>query len=1076
MFVGVSSVGVGPVGASLPIRTTPVSFSLSPNTSHTTGAQTITATFVGVDSPSSDPFSEGSAFASISGYSKTGQFTATFSLTLTSLGGSFSISDSTTGTSQSFTAAAVVPGAPSVSATGSSAQATVVITAPGDDGGSSITGYTVVSSPPGAIDQDAGSTLLSHTLIYCYNPHGYTFTATASNAVGTGPASTPSSLVVCVGGAATLTLPDGTTASGWPAYVEIPVINSGSELTDYQILVQLNSTDLPELFASMASDASDIRVTDSSRHVIPYWIDDKTLNIAGGVCNIWARVPVIPASTTSSIRVYFANPDAAVFEIPPLGPFDRSAFTNPLVAVGGVSRLPENIVQDPSDNKYWIVYCTNVANASAICAAWSTDLITWTDGGTIRTTVANSASPQLFYYDDGLGGDKWHLVYSNSGPETSIVIATSPTVNGTYTIQATLVSTGTGWEAARVLEPWLEKVGSTWHLLYMGDAGGTVEQVGHATSTSRFGPFTKDSHNPVLPFGATHEFDSGTVADPGAFHWGGKYWVTYAASTGIARPWNTAIATTTDFVSFRRYGVVLARGNKGAADAGNAHRGVLFQAGDYYYLPLSGHDGTNYTVCLTRQYRKSTANGFPPQQVFGAYDHFDDASLTKDWRRETGSTGGTVTLSSSVMTITSGTGLNNLVMSAQAFGVGWMIESRCRSVTANGTNTRSCEFGLNADDSSDLRRISIYDTNSTHWTKANFSGGLPFAQNMTQLVDTSYHERRVWFADAATTKFQIDNNSWEQLTSQVPDGTLSGYFLAGASASNAATMEVDWVRVRRFATNDPTFDTLFSELDDGADVFVDVSTVSGVGDVGIVSALFDFQQSVTGISGTGSVGTVTAHFDFKYNVTGIAATGNVGSVIARVDTSVLLTGIDSNGQVGDVIAFDILDVAVTGIVGTGIIGDVLSGDIQVIQPTGLQGIGILGDATITVDTSIAVSGVQGAGSVGDVVGSSVISVDATGVQGNGFVGNAEVSSGLVVQISGVSGIGSVGSLIVQYDATISLQGLQGLGLVGDSVVRIRANNSGLPLERTFGITAENRTIDVASENRVFDIRTETRST
>jgi hypothetical protein len=85
------------------------------------------------------------------------------------------------------------PGAPTgVSATAGNADATVSFTAPASDGGSPITGYTMTSNPKGGVDANAGKTSTTHTMKGLKNGIAYTFTVTAKNKVGTGPASSPS--------------------------------------------------------------------------------------------------------------------------------------------------------------------------------------------------------------------------------------------------------------------------------------------------------------------------------------------------------------------------------------------------------------------------------------------------------------------------------------------------------------------------------------------------------------------------------------------------------------------------------------------------------------------------------------------------------------------------------------------------------------------------------------------------------------------------------------------------------------------------------------------------------------------
>ncbi|AIY89151.1 DUF2341 domain-containing protein [Geoglobus acetivorans] len=90
---------------------------------------------------------------------------------------------------------------------------------------------------------------------------------------------------------------------GWSYRVPITIReNSGNSLADYQVLVTLNAS---FNWSNVNSDGSDIRFTDDLGNPLSYWIEEWNY---GSSAKIWVRVPSIPASSTTTIYMYYGNP------------------------------------------------------------------------------------------------------------------------------------------------------------------------------------------------------------------------------------------------------------------------------------------------------------------------------------------------------------------------------------------------------------------------------------------------------------------------------------------------------------------------------------------------------------------------------------------------------------------------------------------------------------------------------------------------------------------------------------------------------------------------------------------------
>jgi len=288
---------------------------------------------------------------------------------------------------------ATVPGAPtSVTATTSTPNsATISLTAPASNGGDPITSYTITSAPGGftcTASAPATSCAINGSLT---NGVAYTFTATASNNVGSSLPSTATSSITPIGPPA---VPSGVTATAGDGGASIsftaPNAN-GSTITGYvvSVLDQFGQPLNPPVTCIPASGATSCEIPNGLTNGVPYKFSVVATNAVG------SSLPGVTSTTTTPA------PRVAPSILVSGTPTGTTSVTQTLAAPQIFDGIPF-----PTINYQWqrctsptdASTCTNISGAtSATYQVTSSDLDKYIR---VSATATNGVAPNLTVASD----------------------------------------------------------------------------------------------------------------------------------------------------------------------------------------------------------------------------------------------------------------------------------------------------------------------------------------------------------------------------------------------------------------------------------------------------------------------------------------------------------------------------------------------------------------------------------------------------------------------------------------------------------------------------------------------------
>lgn len=192
-------------------------------------------------------------------------------------------------------------------------------------------------------------------------------------------------------------------------------------------------------------------------------------------------------------------------------------------------------------------------------------------------------------------GVVYHAFYwYNVSGVNKIGHATADSPLGPYTKDTAhnpVLNVGSGWEGTGVNVPMAWKEGSTWYMIYRGQASDGALKLGLATASAPEGPWTKSGSNPVLVGTEAWELDTNgksSIDFTGVIKVGSTYYI-YYNSVAVGQARQIGYATSTDLVSWTK-------GESNPTMHGGRFCPGVFKYGGYYYW-VSPHYGigTDYT-------------------------------------------------------------------------------------------------------------------------------------------------------------------------------------------------------------------------------------------------------------------------------------------------------------------------------------------------------------------------------------------------------------------------------------------------------------------------------------------------
>jgi hypothetical protein len=622
-------------------------------------------------------------------------------------------------------------------------------------------------------------------------------------------------------------------------YRRLVTVNSGSALSNYQVLLTFTSLNFPD-FANTNDNGTDLRFTKSDGLTeLPFWIEswDKINQIG----YVWVKVDALAIGSTP-IYLYYGYTGAVSAS---RGDLTFELFDDNWCQFPGGSCGPTNPVQTATQAwwenytsfpmvfedtsfagrpRYHMLYdghgVAGILHAKGY--AWSSDLINWTE-------YDDEPYPPNPIMGDGFVGDAqfaWgdavkvgstYYMFPSRGPGITQRVESTDLIH--WTNFTTLVeddpigNIGTG--AAILKEPdGITPVvvdGQYWMVYFRGGSPGTMYM---ASSPAAYGldTWTFSSSWSLAP--SASGFDAAGLWTPSFIRFGDMYYIYYQGQTsgglwetGYARASATVggnpVAPNSGSITWSKSGTgpgddvpdsVLKRGSGGSWDSGGAIDPMVRQFSDgVYYLFYTGMEDNGYATA-------SAPEG--PWTKLGV--------ISPQWTGSAPVSGGILTLGNSVGVISIPTFQNMAVGYRANFGVG---NGLLWGGFINGYTNQRTMIG------------SITNIPASLYLK-NYVSGESTMPLCVSNCRGSYHEYEVLWRSGNSVGLIDHGAGSATLSTQVPAVALPVTLRNHNNSTNP--LLVDWVYVRQYSYPEPTAAISAAESCAPTTVYVDDDYAPGL--------------------------------------------------------------------------------------------------------------------------------------------------------------------------------------------------------------------------------------------------------